>query len=236
MDVALVAGPLTHDPLGDEALLIAELQRLRVDVRCVEWDDAQIDWADVRLALIRSRPVPGQACYDALCSFVIEHAEQVRVENPLTAFRWRAQREWLATLAARGVRIAAADAAATEGERPRAAVTSLIYIDGVFTHAVRLGDAAGCALDDAAGAAGAGLVVPRTTELLVADHAVEAIDDDLLFARVDLVRDQREEIEVADVRLLDPDLYLRLRPEAVAHLARSVQRRMHRSRYRIHRV
>ena len=189
MDVALItdADPA---PRSDDALLLAELKRLGVVAAAVSWCDPDVDWSEPRLCLVRTRldSAEGRDWLDRLPA-------GVRVENALALW---------------------AHAADIAPEREAGVSLSLVYIDGIFTHAV--------AGDDPA------LVATPTASLLVADRVMDQAGRPM-FARVDLV-ERGGEIEVGRVELGAGDLYLRLSPVACSRLARGAVLRLRRAGWR----
>jgi hypothetical protein len=112
--------------------------------------------------------------------------------------------------------------------------TSLVFIDGRFSHAVRkptflLGPDTG--LDrrfDAYGGFAPQRCEPTGTQLAVAGRALCAVPggaDRLLYARVDLVPGSDGPI-VLEVELIEPQLYFALVPGAAARFASAVSRRV----------
>lgn len=103
---------------------------------------------------------------------------------------------------------------------------SLVYIDGNLTHAVRKKGAAGDfrVHDDYGGEVY--LEEPSDAEIQVAEAAVDAVRWPLLYARVDLVEDEHGQPRVMEHELVEPELFLRFEPAAVAALARAVEREL----------
>ena len=114
----------------------------------------------------------------------------------------------------------------------RAGETALIYLDGSFSHSVRKGPllqgerstdhllwvpeeiTAGDAADD---------------ELVLADRALDAVPfarDDLLYARVDVVRGHEGTPMVLEVELAEPSLFLAHGQSAATRLAAGIARRL----------
>ena len=111
--------------------------------------------------------------------------------------------------------------------------TKLVYLDGAFSHAVRVGPQL---------AAGSG-VVPKPweglppVELTTAGAAQEAIGHEVLdavtaevgvrpvYGRVDLVPGPDGELWLGEVELIDPSLYWRLAPAAAARMAEAIAAR-----------
>jgi glutathione synthase/RimK-type ligase-like ATP-grasp enzyme len=99
---------------------------------------------------------------------------------------------------------------------------SLIYLGGAFSHAIskvpQPGDFRVQPEYDGIIAAYA----PTSEELAVAEAALRAADTDLLYARVDLVRDLDKKPVVIELELVEPDLYLGYDPEAPARFVKAV--------------
>ena len=108
----------------------------------------------------------------------------------------------------------------TEGE------ISIVYIDGHYSHAVRLKPRAGDFRVQAEFGGTKRRVSPRTAELLVADHVLEAGPADALYARIDLVTDGAGEIRLGELELVEPCLHLRLCPDAAVRLADAILARL----------
>jgi hypothetical protein len=114
----------------------------------------------------------------------------------------------------------------------RAGETALIYLDGSFSHSVRkgpllLGDRG---TDDR-------LWVPEQItardaaddELVLAERALDAVPferDDLLYARVDVVRGPDGAPMVLEVELAEPSLFLAHGERAVTRLTDGIARRL----------
>jgi glutathione synthase/RimK-type ligase-like ATP-grasp enzyme len=103
---------------------------------------------------------------------------------------------------------------------------SLVYIEGRLTHAVRKKGAAGDfrVHDDYGGEVY--LEKPSDAEIQVADAALGAVPWPLLYARVDLVEDEEGQPRVMEHELVEPELFLRFAPQAVAALTRAVEREL----------
>jgi glutathione synthase/RimK-type ligase-like ATP-grasp enzyme len=100
---------------------------------------------------------------------------------------------------------------------------SLIYLGGVFSHAVskrpRPGDFRVQPEYDSAIAA----YEPLPDELAAAEAAVKAAGAALLYARVDLVRDLDGTPVLMELELVEPDLYLEYHAAAPGRFARAVK-------------
>lgn len=108
---------------------------------------------------------------------------------------------------------------------------SLIVIDGVTTHAVRkLAKQGEFRVQDDHG----GTVhehVPTAEESTFAEAAArvaipENAGEDLLYARVDVVRDAGGALSVMELELVEPELFLRFHPPAAEALAAGIEKRL----------
>jgi glutathione synthase/RimK-type ligase-like ATP-grasp enzyme len=101
---------------------------------------------------------------------------------------------------------------------------SLVFIAGDFTHAVRKSAVGGAFLvhDDYGGSVRA--VRPTAVQLEAAERAVAAVGESLLYARVDLVSDERDRPMVMELELVEPELFFRYSQAAVDRLADAVLR------------
>jgi glutathione synthase/RimK-type ligase-like ATP-grasp enzyme len=103
--------------------------------------------------------------------------------------------------------------------------TSLVFIDGAFSHAVRKRPAAGDfrVHDDYGGSVAA--VEPAGAERAVAEAAIAAAGTPLLYGRVDLVEGADGPV-VMELELVEPDLFLGYAPGAAERLARAIAARL----------
>ncbi len=120
----------------------------------------------------------------------------------------------------------------TDGE------TSMVFIDGAFSHAMRKGallDGPDTQVDRRFAPQGGIDLRPRwptTRELELAARALDAVPaprHGLLYARVDTVPDERGEPMVLEVELTEPQLYLGLVPDAARRLADRIVDRIRRA-------
>ena len=96
---------------------------------------------------------------------------------------------------------------------------SLIFIDGVFSHAVRRDPIL------TTGVHSSSLAVAAPDERWVAEHALRGLEfGQLLFARVDLIRDERGDLNVMELELIEPSLFLAAHPPAADALADAIVR------------
>lgn len=102
---------------------------------------------------------------------------------------------------------------------------SLLYIDGRLSHAIRrapaLGQGAGRPFDSDPAA-------PAPDEIDVATTVLAAAPADLLYARVDLARDDTGQPRLMELELVEPQLFLRHKPAAVDRLADAITARVRR--------
>jgi hypothetical protein len=100
---------------------------------------------------------------------------------------------------------------------------SLIFVDGELTHAVRR--PAALASEPEAET----LLEPELVsedERRVARVALHAIGQPVLYARVDLVHDERGAARLLELELIEPALFFALAPHAVSRLARAIADRI----------
>jgi glutathione synthase/RimK-type ligase-like ATP-grasp enzyme len=103
---------------------------------------------------------------------------------------------------------------------------SLIYIDGVFSHALRKVAQAG---DFRVQPDWGGSVHPWTPDaaaLEAAGRVLAAVEESLLYARIDLVRGEAGGWLLIEAELIEPDLYFDADPRRGALLAEVVARRI----------
>ena len=101
---------------------------------------------------------------------------------------------------------------------------SLIFFGGAFSHAIRKVPQPG---DFRVQPEYDGIITacdPAPDELEAAQAALDAAGEELLYARVDLVRDLSDRPVLMELELVEPDLYLGFSAEAPAAFARSVTR------------
>ena len=93
-------------------------------------------------------------------------------------------------------------------EIERSGETSLLYFAGRFSHAIRKVPQPG---DFRVQPEYDGIITrydPAEDELAAADRILAAVEEDLLYARVDLVRGLEGEPQLIELELIEPDLYL----------------------------
>lgn len=100
---------------------------------------------------------------------------------------------------------------------------SLMVMGGQFTHAVlkiaKPGDFR--VQDDFGGSVHE--YEPTAEEIAFAEKAVAACDPQPHYARVDIIRDNNDELAVIEMEMIEPELWFRLKPEAAKVLAESIQ-------------
>ena len=104
--------------------------------------------------------------------------------------------------------------------------TSLIYVGGELSHAVRKRPKRGDFRVQPSWGGSVDAVQPSATELEAAARALAALDTTPLYARVDLVAGDAGEPLLIELELIDPHLFLGERPETTAALADSVLARL----------
>ena len=110
--------------------------------------------------------------------------------------------------------------------------TGLIYIDGSFSHAIRKGPllrAPGVATDQLWALEDITPRAPNGAERAIADAALDALPwprRELLYARVDVVRDARGTPMLLELELAEPSLFLGLGSGAADRLAEAIARRL----------
>ena len=130
---------------------------------------------------------------------------------------WRAGQQLLAEICARGEAMIQPYLPTVETSQER----SLIFIDGVYSHAVRRDPALSTKN------ATASLAVAADDERWVAEHALRGLGfGPLLFARCDLIRDERGDLRLMELELIEPSLFLSAHPPAADTLAEAIVRRL----------
>jgi hypothetical protein len=97
---------------------------------------------------------------------------------------------------------------------------SLVYIEGELSHAVRrtpvlTGEKSRPIL-----------VEPTPEEAGLGGKVLRAAEDETLYARVDMVRDNDGELRLMELELVEPSLFFILAPAAVEKMVRAVHRRL----------
>ena len=103
---------------------------------------------------------------------------------------------------------------------------TLVVIDGTVTHAVRKLPKAGDfrVQDDHGGTWTA--YSPRPVEIAFAEQAMAACSPRPLYGRVDLVRGPNGELQLMELELIEPELWLRTHPAAAQRMARAIAARV----------
>lgn len=108
--------------------------------------------------------------------------------------------------------------------------TSLIFIDGRFSHAVRKLPARDDFRVQAAFGGSERPVEPSAEFLAAAHDAIDAVPSSPLYARVDLIEGQKNEPLLMELEVLDPDLMFRHAATATEQMADAIAGRVTRSR------
>lgn len=109
----------------------------------------------------------------------------------------------------------------TEGE------TSLLFFGGALSHVVNKRPVAGeFRIQVQFGGRYAALPEPPAGALALAERTLAAIDEDLLYARIDMARAPDGEWLLMEAELIEPDFYLGSAPEGGARFAEAVKARL----------
>lgn len=98
---------------------------------------------------------------------------------------------------------------------------SLIFIDGVFTHAIERAPALN--LDASAEDR---LITAQEDELSLSQRLLTLLPTQPLYARVDLIHDEAGMLRLMELELVEPGLWLALAPHAVEHFADAIARKV----------
>lgn len=109
---------------------------------------------------------------------------------------------------------------------PQRGETSLVYIAGELTHAVRKRSDEGDFRVQKTWGGSSCLCDPTAAELEVARAALTCLDVTPLFARVDLVPDAASSPLLIELELIEPDLFFRHEPRAAGALAEAIVARL----------
>lgn len=103
---------------------------------------------------------------------------------------------------------------------------SLMVIDGTFSHAIRKLPQAGDfrVQDDHGGSVHSHQATAE--ERTFAETTVAALPFDVLYARVDIIRDNHGQLALMEVEMIEPELFFRFKPEAADKLATGLARRL----------
>lgn len=109
----------------------------------------------------------------------------------------------------------------TEGE------TSLLFFGGRLSHAVNKRPVAGdFRIQTQFGGQYAALPQPPAGALALAEQTLAAIDEDLLYARIDMAQGRDGQWLLMEAELIEPDFYLGTAPEAGVAFAQAVRARL----------
>lgn len=100
---------------------------------------------------------------------------------------------------------------------------SLIFFDGRFSHAIRKVARPGDFRVQPEWGGHITAYRPEMDVMAAAERILQSIDEPLLYARVDMVRDAHRKPVLMELELVEPDLYLGHDPEAGAGFARAVR-------------
>jgi glutathione synthase/RimK-type ligase-like ATP-grasp enzyme len=100
--------------------------------------------------------------------------------------------------------------------------TSLIYIDGELTHAVRKRPASGDFRVQSTWGGTSERTEPDADQVELAERAIAQLEETPLYARVDLVTDLSGEPCLIELELIEPNLYLDSNPPASVRLAEAL--------------
>jgi len=110
--------------------------------------------------------------------------------------------------------------------------TALVFIEGRFSHAIRKGPLLPAGAPPTAGLFAPEEISPRSAsadETAVAERAVAQVPfAELLYARVDLIRDATGQPRVLELELAEPSLFFAYAPEAARRFVRAALERLHR--------
>ncbi|HEY4529414.1 MAG TPA: hypothetical protein VIG97_03655 [Luteimonas sp.] len=107
--------------------------------------------------------------------------------------------------------------------------TSLLFFGGELSHVVNKRPVAGdFRVQETFGGMYRLLEAPPAGALALAEQVLAAIDEDLLYARIDVVRDAEGRWLLMEAELIEPDFYLGVDPTAGAAFARALAARLRR--------
>jgi glutathione synthase/RimK-type ligase-like ATP-grasp enzyme len=105
--------------------------------------------------------------------------------------------------------------------------TSLLYFGGRLSHAVNKRPITGeFRIQVQFGGQYVALPEPPAGALALAEKTLAAIDEDLLYARIDMARDAEGGWLLMEAELIEPDFYLGSAPEGGARFAAAVRARL----------
>ena len=108
----------------------------------------------------------------------------------------------------------------TEGE------LSFIFIDGEFSHALKKSAAKGDYRIQSSYGGTEAAIVPSKSDLEQAIRVLSSVDDELLYARVDMLRADDGELYLMELEAIEPYLYPLEGPVLGPRLAAAVARRL----------
>jgi glutathione synthase/RimK-type ligase-like ATP-grasp enzyme len=101
---------------------------------------------------------------------------------------------------------------------------SLLFFDGVFSHAVgKVAKAGDFRVQFQHGGSNAA-ITPRPDAFEAAVQVLAAAGRPLTYARVDLIRDPQGRLRLMELEAIEPDLYLEFAPDSGAAFARAMRR------------
>lgn len=103
---------------------------------------------------------------------------------------------------------------------------SLIFIEGVLSHSVLKIPKEGDFRVQASYGGTAHRTATPSGALKVAQRVLSSLHEEPLYARIDLVRTTENHFLVMEVELIEPDLFLRLEPQAAKRLAAAISKRL----------
>jgi hypothetical protein len=103
----------------------------------------------------------------------------------------------------------------TTGER------SLVYLDGALSHTILRSPALG-----KGDIGGKGLIACDAKEAAFAERIMRAVNGETLYTRVDIARDDTDDLRLMELELIEPWLGLELAPEGPARFAAAIARRL----------
>lgn len=97
---------------------------------------------------------------------------------------------------------------------------SLIFIGGQYVHTVRRVPFKDFAHN---GSDKASLIEPEPDEMELAKATLECVGENLLYARVDVVRSEEDKVCLMELELVEPSLFLDLNPQAASSFADAIE-------------
>ena len=107
----------------------------------------------------------------------------------------------------------------TEGE------FSLFFFNGEFSHAILKKPAESEFRSQEERGAHVERILPENDLLVRGQQALDALSAIPLYARIDFVRDDKEDFLVMELELIEPSMYLRTDPDAPMRFARAINER-----------